>query len=63
MNRILSVLAAAGLAMAGAIGAGSAQEAHSEAEPTHFPINKPTEQAWTFAGPFGTYDGRSCSAA
>jgi ubiquinol-cytochrome c reductase cytochrome c1 subunit len=29
---------------------------HSAAEPTHFPIHKPTEESWTFAGPFGTYD-------
>jgi ubiquinol-cytochrome c reductase cytochrome c1 subunit len=56
MNRILSVLAAAGLAMAGAIGTGSAQDAHSEAEPTHFPIHKPSQEDWSFAGPFGTYD-------
>jgi ubiquinol-cytochrome c reductase cytochrome c1 subunit len=57
MNRILSVLAAAGLVMAGAIGiAVSQEEGHSAAEPTHFPIHKPTQEAWTFAGPFGTYD-------
>jgi ubiquinol-cytochrome c reductase cytochrome c1 subunit len=57
MNRILSVLAAAGLVMAGAMGIAAAQEeGHSEAEPTHFPINKPTQEDWTFAGPFGTFD-------
>lgn len=57
MNRILSVLAVAGIVMAGATGIAAAQEeGHSEAEPTHFPINKPTEEDWTFAGPFGTYD-------
>jgi ubiquinol-cytochrome c reductase cytochrome c1 subunit len=57
MNRILGVLAAVGLVMAGAVGLALAQEeGRSEAEPTHFPINKPTEQDWTFAGPFGTYD-------
>ena len=58
MNRILSVLAAAGLVLAGATGFAAAQEegGHSEAEPTHFPINKPHEEDWTFAGPFGTYD-------
>jgi ubiquinol-cytochrome c reductase cytochrome c1 subunit len=56
MNRILGVLAAAGLMMAGAIGTGSAQEAHNEAEPTHFPIIKPAQENWTFAGPFGNYD-------
>ena len=57
MSRILSVLAATGLVMAGAIGAGVAEEAgHNAAEPTHFPIHKPTEESWSFAGPFGTYD-------
>jgi ubiquinol-cytochrome c reductase cytochrome c1 subunit len=56
MNKILSVLAAAGLAMAGAIGTGFAQEGHNEAEPTHFPIHKPTLESWSFAGPFGNYD-------
>jgi ubiquinol-cytochrome c reductase cytochrome c1 subunit len=57
MNRILSVLAAAGLVMGGAVGIAAAQEeGHSEAEPTHFPINKPTQEDWTFAGPFGTFD-------
>ena len=57
MNRILPVLAAAGLATAAALGAGYAQdEAHNELEPTHFPIHKPTEKDWSFAGPFGTYD-------
>ena len=56
MNRILSVLVAAGLAAAGAAGAARAEEAHNAAEPTHFPIHKPTEESWSFAGPFGTYD-------
>ena len=56
MNRILSVLVAAGLAAAGAAGVARAEEAHNAAEPTHFPIHKPTEESWSFAGPFGTYD-------
>lgn len=56
MNRILSLLAVAAVAAAGAMGTASAQEAHNEAEPTHFPIRKPTEESWSFAGPFGTYD-------
>ncbi len=56
MNRILSVLVAAGLAAAGAAGVARAEEAHNAAEPTHFPIHKPTEETWSFAGPFGTYD-------
>ncbi len=57
MNRILSVLAAAGFLFAGAGLAAAAEEAgHNAAEPTHFPIMKPTEESWSFAGPFGTYD-------
>ncbi len=56
MNRILSALAAAGIAVAGVTGIASAEEAHNAAEPTHFPIHKPTEESWSFAGPFGTYD-------
>ena len=32
------------------------ESAHSEAEPTHFPIHKPKQEDWSFAGPFGTYD-------
>nr|WP_235911897.1 cytochrome c1 [Mesorhizobium xinjiangense] len=34
----------------------AAEEGHSAAEPTHFPIMKPEELSWSFAGPFGTYD-------
>ncbi len=34
----------------------AAEEAHNAAEPTHFPMVKPVEQDWSFAGPFGTYD-------
>lgn len=55
MKKILSGLAALGfLAVAG--GAAMAQEEHSAAEPTHFPIHKPAELNWSFAGPFGVYD-------
>lgn len=57
MRTVLIWAAAAAMAMAGATGLASAQEgAASKAEPTHFPINKPREQDWSFAGPFGTYD-------
>ena len=56
MNRILSVLAAAGIALGGAVGWVAAEEGAVEAEPTHFPIFRPTEESWSFAGPFGTYD-------
>jgi ubiquinol-cytochrome c reductase cytochrome c1 subunit len=56
MKKILNGLAVLGLVMAGVLGAATAQEEHSEAEPTHFPIHKPEEQSWSFAGPFGTYN-------
>ena len=56
MKKILNGLVVLGLVMAGALGAAAAQEEHSEAEPTHFPIHKPEEQSWSFAGPFGTYN-------
>jgi ubiquinol-cytochrome c reductase cytochrome c1 subunit len=57
MNRLLSVLAAAGLIVGcAAVPAVAAEESHSAAEPTHFPILPPTEEDWSFAGPFGTYD-------
>lgn len=55
MKKILSGLAAFGF-LAAASGAAMAQDGHSAAEPTHFPINKPAELSWSFAGPFGTYD-------
>jgi len=58
MNKILNVVAASAILLAGAVGAGFAAEeaGHNAAEPTHFPILKPTEENWSFAGPFGTYD-------
>lgn len=56
MKKILIGVAALGLAAAGGLGAVVAQEAHNAAEPTHFPIHKPKEISWSFAGPFGTYD-------
>ncbi|WP_378949442.1 cytochrome c1 [Mesorhizobium sp. ANAO-SY3R2] len=57
MKKILNGLAAIGLLLAGSAGAAfAAGEAHNVAEPTHFPIHKPKEMDWTFAGPFGTYD-------
>jgi ubiquinol-cytochrome c reductase cytochrome c1 subunit len=56
MKKILNGLAVLGFVTAGALGVAIAQEEHSAAEPTHFPIHKPEEQSWSFAGPFGTYD-------
>jgi ubiquinol-cytochrome c reductase cytochrome c1 subunit len=56
MKKILNGLAVLGFVTVGALGVAGAQEEHSAAEPTHFPIHKPEEQSWSFAGPFGTYD-------
>jgi ubiquinol-cytochrome c reductase cytochrome c1 subunit len=55
MKKILGGLAAVALIAATGF-AFAAEEGHNEAEPTHFPILKPAEMDWSFAGPFGTYD-------
>ncbi len=54
MKQILGIATAA--AMLWAAGSALAEEAHNAAAPTHFPILKPVESDWSFAGPFGTYD-------
>ena len=46
MNTFLKALAAFGIA----IGVGGAAQA------AEYPLVKPAEQDWSFAGPFGTYD-------
>jgi ubiquinol-cytochrome c reductase cytochrome c1 subunit len=56
MKRVLNLFAAAALVMGGTFAATAAEEGHNAAEPTHFPIHKPRQQDWSFAGPFGTYD-------
>ena len=53
MKNILRGLAALGIAAGLMTGATLAQE---EPEALHFPLRKPVEQDWSFAGPFGTYD-------
>lgn len=55
MKKLLVSLAAASVMLAGAA-AFAAEEGHSEANPTHFPIKEPKEMSWSFSGPFGTYD-------
>lgn len=52
MKKIAWLLAGLGMLAT----ASFAEEAHNSAEPTHFPIFKPVEQTWSFAGAFGTYD-------
>ncbi len=56
MKKILTLLAATGVVLAGATAFAQEEGGHSEANPTHFPIHKPHEMSWSFAGPFGTYD-------
>ncbi|MFC4624886.1 cytochrome c1 [Daeguia caeni] len=58
MKNILKNIAAFGLAPLVALGItmGGASASDDAAEPTHFPIKKPTQEEWSFAGPFGTYD-------
>jgi ubiquinol-cytochrome c reductase cytochrome c1 subunit len=52
MKHIALILAALGMTASAAF----AEEAHNAAAPTHFPMMKPVEQDWSFAGPFGHYD-------
>ncbi|MBL8580969.1 MAG: cytochrome c1 [Rhizobiaceae bacterium] len=57
MKKFIGGLVVVGLALSGTVGlAPAAEEGHNAAEPTHFPILKPREESWSFAGPFGTYD-------
>lgn len=56
MKTILKGFAVLGLGLALSSGAFAASEEHAAGAPTHFPIHKPVEQDWTFAGPFGKYD-------
>ncbi len=51
----VAALAILSAAIGVALAAGE-EGGHNAAEPTHFPIIKPAEQDWTFAGPFGYYD-------
>lgn len=56
-NFLIGAAAAAfGLTANLALAVGAEQAGHNVAEPTHFPIKKPVEMDWSFAGPFGTYD-------
>ncbi len=53
VKSLLSLALVAGLAS----GAAAAEEgAHAEGGTPHYPIHKPQEMDWSFAGPFGHYD-------
>ena len=56
MKKILSGLAALCLGATMATAALAQEEHHDEANPTHFPIHRPAELDWSFAGPLGRYD-------
>jgi ubiquinol-cytochrome c reductase cytochrome c1 subunit len=58
MDKTMKLIIAGAAALALLTGAAFAAEeaGHNAAEPTHFPIMKPAELDWSFAGPFGTYD-------
>lgn len=53
MKLILKGFLALGLSLTAA---GMAVAAEEEGATPHYPIKKPVEQNWSFAGPFGTYD-------
>jgi len=55
MKTILKAVAALGLGLT-ISGAALAQEEHGAEATPHYPLIKPVEQNWSFAGPFGTYD-------
>jgi ubiquinol-cytochrome c reductase cytochrome c1 subunit len=55
MRKILHGLAALAIIAGGTVMVAAAQDGNS-AEPTHFPLERPQEMSWSFAGPFGTYD-------
>lgn len=52
MNITIKALAAIGIAL----GAAGVVQAAEEGGTPHYPLIKPVEQDWSFAGPFGTYD-------
>jgi ubiquinol-cytochrome c reductase cytochrome c1 subunit len=57
MNRLIKTALVGAAFTLLSFGAMSAEgEGHNAAEPTHFPILKPAQIDWSFAGPFGTYD-------
>ena len=51
--RIAAVAVASSLLLAGSVAGSSAAE---EGGTPHYPLKKPAEQSWSFAGPFGHYD-------
>ncbi|OLP44357.1 cytochrome c1 [Rhizobium oryziradicis] len=51
VSSLLCLVFATGLGLSAAI----AQE-HAEGETPHYPLHKPRNQEWSFAGPFGKYD-------
>lgn len=57
MKTFIAGLAALGIAFSASTAVFAAEEGgHDEANPIHFPIHKPEQESWSFAGPFGRYD-------
>ncbi len=50
--RLSALIVAAGVAFAGSTGFASDEEGATP----HYPLKKPSQQSWSFAGPFGHYD-------
>ncbi len=53
-SKLSAVIVASSLALAGSTFATGAAE--EEGGTPHYPLKKPVEQSWSFAGPFGHYD-------
>jgi ubiquinol-cytochrome c reductase cytochrome c1 subunit len=56
MKTVLKGLAALGIGIGIAGTAVAQEEEHAAGGTPHYPLIKPVEQDWSFAGPFGTYD-------
>ncbi|MGI9351783.1 MAG: cytochrome c1 [Rhizobiaceae bacterium] len=57
MKHAISKFAGLAVAVSVALGSSLALAAGGgDGEPAHYPIKKPREQSWSFAGPFGTWD-------
>lgn len=56
MKHVIATIGAAALAMALVLPGANAAEEEGEQHTVHYPLKKPVEQDWSFAGPFGKYD-------
>ena len=56
MKHIIATIGATALALTLVLPGVHAAEEEGETHTVHYPLKKPHEQDWSFAGPFGTYD-------